>query len=120
MSICKKEKVLISGLDIKQKENDENDKNKEVLIITKCGVPDYSIEEIKSKRMQLKNIGLAKHNDLTERIIANVKQTKVHSKMEVDINTDNKTKVVGKTINEFDKIEDISSSIWVPVSRSSQ
>ncbi|CAG8843608.1 29518_t:CDS:2, partial [Gigaspora margarita] len=63
---------------------------------------------------------LAKHDDLIERIIANVKQTEVHSKMEMDLNTDNKTEVVAKTFNEFDKIEDISSSIWAPVSRSSQ
>ncbi|CAG8705499.1 28739_t:CDS:2, partial [Gigaspora margarita] len=114
------EEVLVSGLDIEQRKKDENEKNKEVLIIIECSVPDYGTKEIKSKKMQSKGVGLAKHNDLTKRIIANVKQTKVHSKMEMNINTNNKTELVDKTINEFDKIEDISSSIWVPVSRSLQ
>ncbi|CAG8767927.1 905_t:CDS:1, partial [Gigaspora rosea] len=67
-----------------------------------------------------KGLGLARQDDLTEGIIANIKQTEVHSKMEVDINTDNKTEVVAKTSNEVDKVEDISSSIWAQASKSSQ
>ncbi|CAG8631730.1 20831_t:CDS:2, partial [Gigaspora margarita] len=82
-----------------------------VLIITECGVQDYGTKEIKNKLLQSKSIGLAKHDDLTERIIANVKQTKVYSKIKVDININNKTEIVDKTINESNKIEDISSSI---------
>src|SRR5260364_273126 len=70
--------------------------------------------------MQTKSVELAKQDDLTERIIANIKQMEVYSKMEVDINIDNKTEIVDKTSNEFDKVEDISSSIWAPVSKSSQ
>ncbi|CAG8768918.1 12691_t:CDS:2, partial [Gigaspora margarita] len=96
------------------------EKNKEVLIITECDVSDYSTEEIKGKIMQAKGVGLAKQDDLTERIIANIKQIEVYSKMEVDINTDNKTKVVDKTSNKFDKVEDINSSIWAQASKSSQ
>ncbi|CAG8853680.1 3690_t:CDS:2, partial [Gigaspora margarita] len=90
------EEVLVSELDFEQKEKDKNEKNKEVLIITECGVQDY------------------------ERIIANIKQTEVHSKMKVDININNKTKAVDKTINEFDKIENISSSIWALALKSLQ
>ncbi|CAG8652249.1 16895_t:CDS:2, partial [Gigaspora margarita] len=114
------EEVLVNGLDFEQKEKEEIKKNKEVLIITECGVPDYGTEEIKDKIMQAKSVGLAKQDDLTERIIANIKQIEVHSKMEVDINTDNKTEVVDKTSNEIDKVEDISSSIWAQASKSSQ
>ncbi|CAG8852122.1 9524_t:CDS:2, partial [Gigaspora margarita] len=88
------EKVLVSRLDFEQKERDKNEK--------------------------IKNVELAKHDDLIERIIANVKQTEVHNKMEVDINIKNKTEVVGKTINESNKIEDISSSIWASALKSSQ
>ncbi|CAG8833184.1 29829_t:CDS:2, partial [Gigaspora margarita] len=93
IEICKEEEVLVNGLDFKQKEKEEIEKNKEVLIITECGVPDYGTEEIKDKIMQAK---------------------------EVDINTDNKTEVVDKTSNKFDKVEDISSSIWAQVSKSLQ
>ncbi|CAG8492540.1 43312_t:CDS:2 [Gigaspora margarita] len=53
-----------------------------------------------------------------KKIIANIKQKEVHSKIKVDINIDNKTEVVGKTINEFEKIEDISSFIWALVLKS--
>ncbi|CAG8762186.1 26630_t:CDS:2, partial [Gigaspora margarita] len=105
------EEVLVNGLDFEQKEKEEIKKNKEVLIIMECDVPDYGTEEIKDKIMQAKGVGLAKQDDLTKRIIANIKQIEVHSKMEVDINTDNKTEVVDKTSNELDKVEDISSSI---------
>ncbi|CAG8853624.1 19175_t:CDS:1, partial [Gigaspora margarita] len=84
-------------------EKEKIKENKEVLIITECGVPDYGTKEIKDKIMQAKNVGLAKQDDLTERIIANIKQIEVHSKMKVDINIDNKTKIVDKTSNEFDK-----------------
>ncbi|CAG8779476.1 8493_t:CDS:2, partial [Gigaspora margarita] len=85
-----------------------------------CSVPDYGTEEIKGKIMQAKGVGLAKQDNLTERIIANIKQIEVHSKIEVDINIDNKIEVVDKTSNEFDKVKDISSSIWAPVSKSLQ
>ncbi|CAG8798991.1 3521_t:CDS:1 [Gigaspora margarita] len=85
-----------------------------------CDIPNYGTKEIKDKKMQAKGVGLAKQDDLIERIIANIKQIEVYSKIEVDINIDNKTEVVDKTSNEFDKIEDISSSIWVPVSKSLQ
>ncbi|CAG8656378.1 29255_t:CDS:2 [Gigaspora margarita] len=101
-------------------EKEEIEKNKEVLIIMKCGILDYGTEEIKDKIIQAKSVGLAKQDDLTERIIANIKQIEVHSKMEVDINTDTKTEKVDKTSNEFDKVEDISSSIWAQVAKSSQ
>jgi len=120
IEICKEEEALVNGLDLEQKEKEEIEENKEVLIITECGVPDYGTEEIKDKVTQAKGLGLAKHDDLTEGIIANIKQTEVHSKMEVDINTDNKTEVVDKTSNEVDKVEDISSSIWAQASKSSQ
>ncbi|CAG8745421.1 28640_t:CDS:2, partial [Gigaspora margarita] len=101
-----KEKVLFNRLDFEQKGKEEFEENKEVLIIMECGVPDYGTKKIKGKIMQAKGIELAKQDDLTERIIANIKQ------MEVDINIDNKTKVVDKTSNKMDKVEDISSSIW--------
>ncbi|CAG8816907.1 34922_t:CDS:1, partial [Gigaspora margarita] len=120
IEICKEEKVLVNGLDFEQKKKEEIEENKEVLIITECGVPDYGTEEIKDKIMQAKSVGLAKQDDLTEKIIANIKQIEVYSKMEADINTDNKTEVVDKTSNELDKVEDISSSIWVQASKSSQ
>ncbi|CAG8829137.1 29841_t:CDS:2, partial [Gigaspora margarita] len=87
IEICKKEEVLVNGLDFERKEKEEIEKNKEILIITECDVPDYEI------------------------IIANIKQMEVHSKMEMDINIDNKTEIVDKTSNEFDKVEDINSSI---------
>ncbi|CAG8830295.1 40955_t:CDS:2, partial [Gigaspora margarita] len=64
--------------------------NKEVLSITECSVPDYSTEEIKGKIRQVKGVGLAKQDNLTERIIANIKQIEVYSKIEVDTNIDNK------------------------------
>ncbi|CAG8816069.1 22339_t:CDS:2, partial [Gigaspora margarita] len=67
-----------------------------------------------------KGVELAKQDNLIERIIANIKQIEVYSKMEVDINIDNKTEIVDKTSNELDKVEDISSSIWAQVSKSSQ
>ncbi|CAG8826047.1 2375_t:CDS:2, partial [Gigaspora margarita] len=76
--------------------------------------------KIKKKIEIAKSVELAKQDDLTERIIANIKQMEVHSKMEVDINIDNKTEIIDKTSNEFDKVEDISSSIWASVSKSSQ
>ncbi|CAG8814602.1 42634_t:CDS:2, partial [Gigaspora margarita] len=120
LKICKKEKVLVNGLDFEQKEKEEIEENKEVLIIMECCVPDYGTKEIKDKIMQTKGMGLAKQDNLTERIIANIKQIEVHSKMKVDINTDNKTEVVDKTSNEIDKVEDISSSIWAQASKSSQ
>ncbi|CAG8590183.1 14430_t:CDS:1, partial [Gigaspora rosea] len=100
-----------------QEEVDENEENKEVLSITECGIPDYGMEEIKSKILQSKGVGLANHDDLTEKSIADINQAEVHSKMEVDISM---TEAVGKAINEPDKIEDISCSIWTPVSKSSQ
>ncbi|CAG8764025.1 46434_t:CDS:2, partial [Gigaspora margarita] len=120
IEICKEEEILVNGLDFEQKEKAEFEENKEVLIITKCGVPDYGTEEIKGKIMQAKGVELAKQDDLIERIIANIKQMEVHSKMEVDINIDTKTEEVDKPSNEFDKVEDISSSIWAQVSKSSQ
>ncbi|CAG8835048.1 17240_t:CDS:2, partial [Gigaspora margarita] len=120
IEICKEEEVLVNGLDFKRKEKKEIEKNKEVLIITECSVPDYGTEEIKNKIMQAKSVGLAKQDDLIKRIIANIKQIEVYSKMEVDININNKTEIVNKTSNEFDKVKDISSSIWTPVSKSSQ
>ncbi|CAG8748494.1 28755_t:CDS:2, partial [Gigaspora margarita] len=109
LEICKEEEVLVNGLDFEQKEKEKIKKNKEVLIITECGVPDYGTEEIKDKITQAKGVGLAKQDDLMERIIANIKQMEVHSKIEVNINTDNKTEVVDKTSNEIDKVEDIIS-----------
>ncbi|CAG8840961.1 2179_t:CDS:1, partial [Gigaspora margarita] len=118
--ICKEEEVLVNGLNFKQKEKEEIEKNKEVLIIMECDVPDYSTKEINDKIIQTKGVGFAKQDDLTERIIANIKQMEVHSKMEVDINTDNKTEVVDKTSNEIDKVKDINSSIWAQASKSSQ
>ncbi|CAG8697345.1 2691_t:CDS:2, partial [Gigaspora margarita] len=105
------EEILISELDFVQDGEDKNKKNKELLIISECGVLDY--------KYAVQGYGLAKYNDLTERIIANVKQTEVYSKIKVDINIDSKTKVVGKIINNSDKIKDISSSIWAPLSKSS-
>ncbi|CAG8832573.1 30911_t:CDS:2, partial [Gigaspora margarita] len=120
IEICKKEEVLVNGLDFEQKRKEEIEKNKEVLIITECDVPDYGTKEIKGKIIQAKGVELAKQDDLTKRIIANIKQMEVYSKMEVDINIDNKTEIVGKTNNELDKVEDISSSIWAQVSKSSQ
>ncbi|CAG8848701.1 3373_t:CDS:2, partial [Gigaspora margarita] len=86
-----------------QKKKEKIEKNKEVLIITECSIPDHGTEEIKSKIMQAKGVGLAKQDDLTERIIANIKQIE--------------TEVVDKTRNEVDKVEDINSSIWAPVSK---
>ncbi|CAG8795219.1 33364_t:CDS:1, partial [Gigaspora margarita] len=114
------EEVLVNGLDFEQKEKEEIKKNKEVLIITEYSVPDYGTEEIKGKIMQAKSAELAKQDDLIERNIANIKRIEVYSKIEVDINIDNKTEVVDKTSDKFDKVEDISSSIWAPVSKSSQ
>ncbi|CAG8605821.1 9302_t:CDS:2 [Gigaspora margarita] len=87
IKICKKEEVLIGSLDFEQ-------------------------EEIKSKIKQTKAAGLTKHDNLIERVIANIKQTEVHSKI--------KMKVVDKIVNESDKIEDISSPIWASVSKSLQ
>ncbi|CAG8799293.1 19743_t:CDS:1, partial [Gigaspora rosea] len=50
--------------------------------------------------MQVKGLELAKQVDLTGGIVTNISQMEVHSKMEVDINTDNKIEVVDKTSNE--------------------
>ena len=54
IEICKEEEVLVNGVDFEQKEKEEIEKSKEVLIITECGVPDYGTEEIKDKIMQAK------------------------------------------------------------------
>ncbi|CAG8839646.1 45161_t:CDS:2, partial [Gigaspora margarita] len=90
LQVVAQDEVLVNKLDFKQKEKEEIEKNKKVLIITECGVPDYGTEEIKGK----------------------IVQAKVHSKMEVDININNKTEVENKTSNKLDKVKDISSYIW--------
>ncbi|CAG8852487.1 3351_t:CDS:2, partial [Gigaspora margarita] len=75
---------IAKWLGLSNQEKEEIEENKEVLIIIECGVPNYSTKEIKNKIMQSKSVRLAKQVDLTKRIIANIKQMEVHSKIEVN------------------------------------
>ncbi|CAG8848177.1 852_t:CDS:2, partial [Gigaspora margarita] len=58
-----------------QEISDEKE-HKEVLLITECGISDYSTKEVQKQLTENKVAGLAKHNNLIETIVLD--------KMEVD------------------------------------
>ncbi|CAG8752744.1 33153_t:CDS:2 [Gigaspora margarita] len=58
-------------------------KCKEILLLTECGISNYGTKEVQKQLTENKVAGLAKHNNLTESIIRNVKQATVFDKMEL-------------------------------------
>ncbi|CAG8857317.1 23703_t:CDS:2, partial [Gigaspora margarita] len=63
--------------------------------------------------------GLAKHNNLTESIIRNVKQAMVLDKIEVDQNKEMEVILTNQSTNRESNVEDINSSIWASIAKSS-
>ncbi|CAG8841642.1 19539_t:CDS:2, partial [Gigaspora margarita] len=99
-----------------QETSDEKE-YKKVLLLTECRISNYSTKKVHKQLTENKVAELAKHNDLTESILRNIKQATVLNKIEVDQDKEVEG-ILNQSPNREFNVEDINSSIWASITKS--